>query len=88
MVNLITGQKGSGKTQLIIAIANEKVKTANGNVVLIKKSHRDTYSVDFNVRAICMAEFQDIRTQEELDDAEADYVVYRLKDLALNPMPG
>ena len=88
MVNLITGQKGSGKTQQIIAIANEKVKTANGNVVLIKKSHRDTYSVDFNVRAICMAEFQDIRTQEELDDAEADYVVYRLKDLALNPMPG
>ena len=30
----------------------------------------------------------DIRTQEELDDAEADYVVYRLKDLAMNPMPG
>ncbi len=66
MVNLITGQKGSGKTQQIIAIANEKVKTANGNVVLIKKSHHDTYSVDFNVRAICMADFQDITTQEEL----------------------
>ena len=30
----------------------------------------------------------DIRTQEELDDAEADYVVYRLKDLALNPLLG
>lgn len=30
----------------------------------------------------------DIRTQEELDDAESDYVVYRLKDLAINPMPG
>ena len=29
-----------------------------------------------------------IKTQDELDDAEADYVVYRLKDLALNPMPG
>lgn len=29
-----------------------------------------------------------IRTQEELDKAEADYVVYRLKDLAMNPMPG
>lgn len=66
MVNLITGQKGSGKTQQVIAIANEKVKTANGNVVLIKKSHHDTYSVDFNVRAICMADFQDITTQEEL----------------------
>ena len=29
-----------------------------------------------------------IKVQEELDDAEADYVVYRLKDLAMNPMPG
>jgi len=29
-----------------------------------------------------------IRIQQELDDAEADYVVYRLKDLAMNPMPG
>ena len=30
----------------------------------------------------------DIRSQEALDDAEADYVVYRLKDLTMNPMPG
>ncbi len=29
-----------------------------------------------------------IKTQEELDNAEADYVVYRLKDLTLNPMLG
>jgi thymidine kinase len=65
MVNLITGPKGSGKTQQIIELANEKVKTSNGNVVLIKKSHRDTYSVDFNVRAICMADYKDITTLEE-----------------------
>ena len=65
MVNLITGPKGSGKTQQIIELANEKVKTSNGNVVLIKKSHRDTYSVDFNVRAICMDDYKDIETLEE-----------------------
>lgn len=29
-----------------------------------------------------------IKTQRELDDAEADYVVYRLKDLVLNPLKG
>jgi len=29
-----------------------------------------------------------IQEQAMLDDAEADYVVYRLKDLALNPLPG
>lgn len=66
MVYLITGPKGSGKTQQIIALANEKVKTSNGNVVLIKKSHRDTSSVNFNIRAICMADYNDITTLEEL----------------------
>lgn len=65
MVNLITGPKGSGKTQQMIELANERVKTSTGNVVLIKKSHRDTYSVDFNVRAICMADYKDIETLEE-----------------------
>lgn len=29
-----------------------------------------------------------IQTQDELDDAEADFVSYRLKDLVVNPMPG
>ena len=65
MVNLVTGPKGSGKTQQMIELANEKVKTSNGNVVLIKKSHRDTYSVDFQVRAICMADYRDIETLDE-----------------------
>lgn len=40
MVNLITGPRGSGKTQQMIDLANEKVKTSNGNVVLIKKATR------------------------------------------------
>lgn len=65
MVNLITGPKGSGKTKQMIELANEKVKTSNGNVVLIKKSHRDTYIVDFQVRAICMADYRDIQTLDE-----------------------
>ena len=65
MVNLLTGPKGSGKTQQMIELANEKVKTSNGNVVLIKKSHRDTLSLDFDVRAICMADYVDIATLEE-----------------------
>lgn len=65
MVNLVTGPKGSGKTKQMIELANEKVKSSNGNIVLIKKSHKDTYSVDFNVRAICMADYKDITTLEE-----------------------
>ena len=65
MVNLITGPRGSGKTQQMIELANEKVKTSNGNVVLIKKSHKDTYTVDFNIRAIRMADYPDILSLEE-----------------------
>ncbi|SHK16133.1 hypothetical protein [Hespellia stercorisuis] len=65
MVNLLTGPKGSGKTQQMIDLANEASKTSNGNVVLIKKSHRDTISVDFSVRAICMADYTDITNLDE-----------------------
>lgn len=100
MVNLITGPKGSGKTQQMIELANEKVKTSNGNVVLVKKSHRDTYSVDFNVRAICMADYKDISTLEEFvgfiygmvagnHDIETIFIdgVLKQADISINSLP-
>ncbi len=57
MVNLLTGPKGSGKTQKMIELANAQVKERNGNVVFIKKTHRDTASVSFDVRTICMDDY-------------------------------
>ena len=39
MVYLLTGQKGSGKTQKMIELANQKAKACDGNVVFIKNSH-------------------------------------------------
>lgn len=65
MVYLVTGPRGSGKTQQMIDLANEKVKISNGNVVFIKKSHKDTYTVDFNIRVIRMADYPDVLTLEE-----------------------
>ncbi len=65
MVYLVTGPRGSGKTQQMIDLANEKVKTSNGNVVFIKKSHKDTYTVYFNIRVIRMADYPDVLTLEE-----------------------
>lgn len=65
MVYLVTGPRGSGKTQQMIDLANEKVKTSNGNIVFIKKSHKDTYTVDFNIRVIRMADYPDVLTLEE-----------------------
>lgn len=65
MVNLLTGPKGSGKTQQMIDRANEVVKGCDGHVFFIKKSHRDTYSLSFNVRAICMDDYDVITNIDE-----------------------
>ena len=65
MINLLTGQKGSGKTQIMIEAANKKVKECDGNVVFIKNSHNDTYSLTFDIRAICMDDYPSIRNIDE-----------------------
>ncbi len=65
MVNLLTGPKGSGKTQKMIELANKKAKECNGNVVFIKKTHRDTASVTFDIRTICMDDFTSITNTDE-----------------------
>lgn len=65
MVNLLTGQKGSGKTQKMIEAANIKAKECDGNVVFIKNSHNDTYSLSFKIRAICMDDYPSIRNIDE-----------------------
>ena len=64
MVNLLTGPKGSGKTQKMIELANEQAKKCDGNVVFIKKTHRDTASVSFDIRTICMDDFAAITTTD------------------------
>ena len=65
MVNLLAGPKGTGKTQQMIEQANAQAKKCNGNVVLIKKTHRDTASVAFDIRTICMDDFPAITNIDE-----------------------
>ena len=65
MVNLLTGQKGSGKTQQMIEAANKKAKECDGNVIFIKNSHNDTISLSFDVRAVCMADYPSIRNIDD-----------------------
>ena len=65
MVNLLTGPKGSGKTQQMIELANQQAKACNGNVVFIKNSHRDTRSVAFDIRVVCMDDYPAITNIDE-----------------------
>ena len=62
---LLAGPKGTGKTQQMIEQANEAAKKCNGNVVFIKKTHRDTASVTFDIRTICMDDFPAITNIDE-----------------------
>lgn len=65
MVNLLTGPKGSGKTQQMMELANQKAKTSDGSVIFIKNSHNDTLSLSFDIRVICMADYPSIRNIDE-----------------------
>ena len=48
----------------MIELANEQAKKCDGNVVFIKKTHRDTASVSFDIRTICMDDFAVITTTD------------------------
>ena len=58
MIKLIVGNKGSGKTKMLIDMANEAVKTTNGNVVCVEKGLQMTYNIDHAIRLIDGGEYK------------------------------
>jgi hypothetical protein len=48
MVKLLVGQKGTGKTKRMIALANERIGKSDGSVVFINKNHRLMYLFSFS----------------------------------------
>lgn len=52
MIKIIYGEKGTGKTKLILEAVNSAAKTANGNVVFISQKKTCSVDIDFNVRCI------------------------------------
>jgi len=49
----------------MIEAANKKVKECDGNVIFIKNSHNDTYSLSFDIRVTCMADYPSIRNVDD-----------------------
>ncbi len=52
MIKLIYGEKGTGKTKIILDSVNDTVKSAKGNVVLISQKRGYSANIDFNVRCV------------------------------------
>lgn len=65
MVKVIAGHKGSGKTKKMIELANEMVETAHGSIVFINKNHRLMYDLKYQIRVVCMEDFEDITNIDE-----------------------
>ncbi|MCQ2546280.1 MAG: hypothetical protein MJ161_01875 [Clostridia bacterium] len=65
MVKLLIGHKGSGKTNQMIQLANESIKTSDGSIVFINKNHRLTYELSYRIRVICMEDFEHITNIDE-----------------------
>ncbi len=52
MIKIITGAKGTGKTKIIIDMANDSVETAKGDVVFVTDTDRYMYSIRYQVRVV------------------------------------
>ena len=66
MVNILAAPQGSGKTQKMTELANGAVSMYNGNVVFIKKDHRNTKDFSFDLRVVCMDDYPTVRDEDEL----------------------
>jgi len=65
MVQLLIGNKGSGKTKQMCDLANERMANAHGSVVFISKNDRLTTDLGHNIRLVCMEDFKHITNCDE-----------------------
>lgn len=57
MIEIIAGEKGKGKTKYLLDKVNEEVKTANGSIVYLDKSHKHMYELSNKVRMINVKDY-------------------------------
>ncbi len=57
MIQLIIGEKGKGKTKVLLDKANTEIKNVNGNIVYLDKSTQHMYELNNKVRLIDVTGF-------------------------------
>lgn len=65
MVSLIVGHKGTGKTKMMIDLANDRAGSCKGRVVFVNKNHRLMYDLVHQIRVVCMEEYEEITNSDE-----------------------
>ncbi len=64
MVQLIVGQKGKGKTKLLLDKVNSEVKNVSGNIVYLDKSTKHMFELNNKVRLIDVSDFSFVNSDE------------------------
>ena len=57
MVNLIIGQKGSGKTKRLVKLATEALENSKGNIIFIDDDKRYLREIPSSVRFVDISEY-------------------------------
>lgn len=65
MVKVFAGHKGSGKTKQMVQLANDMIETAEGSIVFINKNHRLMYDLKYQIRVVCMEDYDTITNIDE-----------------------
>ncbi len=65
MVKLLIGHKGTGKTKMMVEMANEEVQSSHGSIIFINKNARLMYDLKYRIRVVCMEDFEYITNSDE-----------------------
>ena len=57
MIQIIAGEKGKGKTKILIDKVNAEVKTVKGNIVYLDKSNKNMYELNNKIRLINVRDY-------------------------------
>ena len=57
MIEIIAGEKGKGKTKVLLDKVNEAVKTVGGSIVYLDKSQKHMYELNNKIRLINVNDF-------------------------------
>ncbi len=57
MIQIIAGEKGKGKTKVLIEKANSAVRVAKGSIVYLDKSNKHMYELSNRIRLINVKEY-------------------------------
>ena len=63
MIELVVGEKGTGKTKILLAKANDDIKDTGGNIVYLDINNKHMYELSHRIRLLNVQEYN-IRTSD------------------------